>query len=74
MEESHVCTLEEARKAKPRALELFEPLAAVVGVGVTRLGEGYGLKVNLESNPPAGTPLPADVDGVPVRVEVVGRG
>jgi len=66
-------TLELARAAKARALDVFAPLAPVVGVGVTRVDGGYGVKVNLESAPPAGTPLPAAVDGVPVKVEVVGR-
>lgn len=66
-------TLEQARAAKARAMDVFGPLAPVVGVGVTRVDGGYGVKVNLESDPPAGTALPAAVDGVPVKVEVVGR-
>jgi hypothetical protein len=65
--------LEQARAAKGRALELFGTLATVVGVGLTRVDSGYGVKVNLESAPPAGTQLPNAVDGVPVQVEVVGR-
>ena len=65
------CTLDQARAAKAKALTLFSALAPVIGVGLTRIGEGYGLKVNLERKPTA--PLPADVDGVPIRVEVVGR-
>jgi hypothetical protein len=73
MGQAHTCTLDEARKAKSRALAIFAPLASVVGVGITRIGDGYGLKVNLEAKPPADTPLPDDVDGVPVQVEVVGR-
>jgi hypothetical protein len=66
-------TLEQARAAKGRALEVFGALGTVVGVGLTRVDGGYGVKVNLESAPPAGTRLPDAVDGVPVRVEVVGR-
>jgi hypothetical protein len=65
-------TLAEARAAKPRALEVFSRLAPVVGVGVTRVGDGYGVKVNLRASPPPGVDLPAAVDGVPVQVEVVG--
>ena len=65
------CSLDQARAAKPKALTLFSALAPVVGVGLTRIGKGYGLKVNLEHEPTA--PLPADVDGVPVQVEIVGR-
>jgi hypothetical protein len=66
-------TLDQARAAKGPALEVFQRLADVVGVGVTRVGPGYGVKVNLRSAPPAGAALPADVAGVPVRVEVVGH-
>jgi hypothetical protein len=66
------CTLDQARAAKPRVLAVFERLAPVVGVGVTRLDGGYGVKVNLQAAPPEGTALPGTVDGVPVRVEVVG--
>jgi hypothetical protein len=65
-------TLEEARAAKARALELFAALAPVVGVGITRIGEGYGVKVNLREPPVPGVTFPDAVDGVPVRVEVVG--
>jgi hypothetical protein len=72
MEQSHSCTLEEARAAKGRAQAIFQSLAAVVGVGITKVGDGYGLKVNLQAPPAEGTCLPDDVDGVPVRVEVVG--
>lgn len=64
--------LEKARAAKARALEVFSRLAPVVGVGVTRIDGGYGVKVNLREKPARGVRLPKRVDGVPVRVEVVG--
>jgi hypothetical protein len=66
-------TLERARAAKGRAREVFAALGTVVGVGLTQVGDGYGVKVNLETAPPAGTRLPGAVDGVPVQVEVVGQ-
>jgi len=66
------CSLEEVRAAKAETIEAFERLALVVGVGVTRIGTGYGLKVNLQRKPGAKTSLPANIKGVPVRVEVVG--
>jgi hypothetical protein len=66
------CTLEQARAAKAKALAVFERLAPVVGVGITRIGDGYGLKVNLRERP-ADAELPDAVEGVPVRVEVVGQ-
>ena len=65
-------SLEEARAAKARAIDTFARLAAVVGVGITRVGEGYGLKVNLAEPPDSDVTLPGDVDGVPVRVEITG--
>lgn len=65
-------TRDQARAAKARALAVFEQLVPVVGVGVTRVDAGYGVKVNLQTPPPEGVTLPDTVDGVPVRVEVVG--
>lgn len=65
-------TLEQARAAKQRAWEVFAPLCEVVGVGLTRIDDGYGVKVNLRQAPPPSVALPEDVDHVPVRVEVVG--
>ena len=65
-------TLAEARAAKARAQEVFGRFAPVVGVGITRIDGGYGVKVNLSEQPPAGVSLPEGVDGVPVRAEVVG--
>jgi hypothetical protein len=65
-------TLDEARAAKQRAFEVFSPLAEVVGIGITRIDHGYGVKVNLREPPEPDVALPATVDGVPVRVEVVG--
>ena len=73
MDEPCGSTLEEARKAKPKALALFKKLAPVVGVGITWVGEGYGVMVHLRDSPRAGTQLPKDVDGVPVQIEVVGQ-
>lgn len=65
-------TLDEARAAKPRALEIFGRLAPVVGVGITRIDGGYGVKVNLGEPPAPGVALPDTVEGVGVRVEIVG--
>jgi hypothetical protein len=65
-------TLEQARAAKAAVHEQFSRLASVVGVGITRVDDGYGIKVNLRDEPPGGVELPELVCGVPVRVEVVG--
>lgn len=65
-------SLEDARAAKEKVVEIFGRLGVVVGVGITRIDEGYGIKVNLREQPASGVELPHTVNGVPVRVEVVG--
>jgi hypothetical protein len=66
------CTLEEARAAKKAALRVFERLTQVSGIGITRHGPGYGLKINVGSPLPKTATVPQEVEGVPVRIEVVG--
>ena len=68
---SNSSTLEEARAAKPKAIALLSELP-VVGVGITRIGDGYGLKVNL-SESVAADAVPEQMDGVPIKTEVVGE-
>lgn len=65
-------TLDEARAAKERARKFLPELVPVAGIGITTLGAGYGIKVNLQQEPSPGITLPTDVDGVPVRFEVTG--
>jgi len=65
-------TIEQARAAKKTALRVFKSVAPVVGVGITKIGGGYGLKVNLKRRPARGRQLATEVRGVPVQVEVVG--
>ncbi len=65
-------TIDEARAAKGAVAKAFEHLG-VVGVGVTRIADGYGVKVNLRESPPDGSLVLEEVGGVPVQVEVVGR-
>lgn len=64
-------TLEEARAAKPKAIALLAELP-VVGVGITRIGDGYGLKVNLRE-PVAADAVPDQIDGVPIQTDFVGQ-
>jgi len=66
----NTCTLDEARAAKSEAASVFGSLATVVGVGITRIGAGNGLKINLREKTAAA--LPKEIIGVPVLVEVVG--
>lgn len=65
-------TLAEARAAKVQATSVLEAIPGVVGIGITRVGEGYGLKVNLQAALPPDVHVPDLIDGVPLRVEVVG--
>lgn len=67
------CALDEARVAKPEALRVFGKLTELAGVGITRSGQGYGLKVNVRHAPAPGVVLPERIAGVPVKVEVTGR-
>ena len=64
-------TIEAARAAKQRLSEMFSGTDDVVGVGLMSVDGGYAVKVNLakESSQRA---VPSEIDGVPVRVEVVG--
>lgn len=63
-------TLEQARAAKKVALAKLAHVPEVVGIGLTMIGDDYGLKVNLRATPKQ--ELPATIDGVPIQVEVVG--
>lgn len=65
-------TLDRARAAKRVALERFDKLGKVTGVGITRVAGEYAVKVNLSEPVEPGIEIPADIDGVPVRVEVTG--
>lgn len=66
-------SLEQARAAKESAKVLLAALPGVVGVGITKVGEDYALKVNLREPLPAGVSAPERIGDVLVRVEVVGR-
>lgn len=65
--------LEAARAAKGKAKGLFPKEARVCGVGLTRRGGRYCVKVNLETEPGPEVHLPEEVDGVPLVVTVVGK-
>ncbi len=65
-------TLDQARAAKSKALGMLKGIRTVRGVGIAKSGDNYVLKVNLQRSPKGKTVLPAEVDGVPVALEVVG--
>ena len=62
-----------ARRAKAKALSLFGNLAQLNGIGIGRVDDGYCVKINLNDDPPNAVRLPDKLDGVPIKVEVVGR-
>jgi len=66
-----VATLEEARAAKQKAAQVLSGLP-LAGIGITRVGEGFGLKVNL-SKRVCVEQMPTQMDGVPIIAEVVGE-
>jgi hypothetical protein len=65
-------TLSQARAAKAKVAELMKGSDAVNGVGIARQGAGYAVKLNLV-RPVKTDAVPSRVDGVPVKVEVVGQ-
>ena len=64
-------SLEQANAAKREALRRFDKLETLTGVGITRVKGEYAVKVNV-SEPLDDDAVPADIGGVPVRVEVTG--
>ena len=59
--------------AKLQVRDLLQGVPELGGVGITRVDGGYAVKVNLSAPPQAEINLPGEIDGVPIRVEVVGR-
>lgn len=62
--------LDQARAAKARLRSALAGHAGIQGVGLARTEDGYCLQVNLTRT--EDDDLPGTVDGVPVRVRVVG--
>jgi len=66
-------SIEDARRVKSVAGDTARLAADVVGVGLTKVGESYAVKINLANPPAFGVFLPASIDGVPLIYEVTGR-
>ena len=62
--------VEQARAAKERLRMTLKGRSDVRGIGIARGADGYQLQVNMSRDP--GSDLPGAVDGVDVRVRVVG--
>lgn len=63
--------LQQVRAAKVRLRVALTGREGVGGIGITRVGDGYCLRVNV-SRPADGAGLPVAVDGVHVVVRVTG--
>ena len=63
-------TLDEARAAKEKLRAMLADRPEVTGIGITRHGGGYAVKVDLSQ---ACDAVPPEIAGVAVRAEVVGR-
>jgi hypothetical protein len=64
-------SIAEARAVKDRVKRSLGAAPGIVGIGLTRQGDGYAVKVNVDQE---GAPLiPAQIEGVPIIVEIVGR-
>jgi hypothetical protein len=65
-------SIERARAAKESAKVALAGIPGLVGIGLTKLGSDYALKVNLREELPDHIHVPTQVAGVPVRIEIVG--
>lgn len=65
-------TIDQARAAKDVAKTELAGVPGVVGIGLTKVGDDYALKINLREPLPGNVHVPPSIAGVPVRVEVVG--
>jgi len=64
-------TLEKARAAKAAAVRRLGNIDGINGIGLSRRGAGYAIKVNCETELPE--EIPNRIEGVDVVVEVVGK-
>nr|WP_294501674.1 hypothetical protein [uncultured Rhodopila sp.] len=65
-------SIEDARRVKSIAGATARRFAHVIGVGLTKVGGSYAIKVNLADPLAIGVSLPAEIEGVPVVYEVTG--
>jgi hypothetical protein len=63
--------MDKARAAKMKVLSKVRSIRGVNGVGLTKVGDRYAVKINLSNALQEGT-LPDEIDGVPVVSEIVG--
>ena len=64
-------TIHDARAAKLQVKKKLSRVPGLVGVGLTRHGDGYAVKVNLQKAL-QGKQFPTEIAGVPLVFEIVG--
>lgn len=64
-------SIQQARKAKGTLARTLADAKGLVGLGITKVGKDYAVKVNFSTEPQKR--VPSTLAGVPVRVEVVGK-
>lgn len=64
--------IEKARQARDKASLVFKQFGHVNGVGITRRGSDYAVKVNFETLTDPNAAVPDEIDGVPVVMHVLG--
>jgi hypothetical protein len=65
--------LTEARAAKQKAKRILDGIATVTGIGLTRRGGTYAVKILLSEALENPEKCPDTIDGVPVVLQVVGH-
>lgn len=65
-------SLERAQAAKQLA-QRFRKVPSLTGVGITRVGGEYAIKLNLSRPTEPGVTFPAEIYGVPLCVEGTGN-
>jgi hypothetical protein len=66
-------TIIQARQAKEIAKTTLAELPGIVGIGISKVGVDYAVKINLRAALPENAGVPEQIAGVPVICEVVGE-
>ncbi len=65
--------IEEARSAKRKVAELLRNVPQLAGLGITRVGRHFAVKLNLSGPLTDDIEIPRNIDGVPIQIEFVGK-
>ena len=65
--------LDAVRAAKRKVVRLLRRRGLSAAVGITEIDGAYALNINFQEPPDLETPLPSQIDGVPLIARSVGR-